>query len=48
MDDEEDYDEPHWTDDADPTGYITVEGEPMAYWMPDGRTLEEVADEVPF
>ncbi len=48
MDDEEAVEDVHWTDDMDPTGYITVDDQPMAYWMPDNRTLEELDNEVPF
>ncbi len=26
----------------EPTGVITVDGEPMAYWLPDGVTPEDI------
>ncbi len=26
----------------EPTGFITVDGEPMAYWLPDGVTAESI------
>lgn len=26
----------------EPTGFITVDGETMAYWLPDGVTPEEI------
>lgn len=25
---------------SEPTGHITVDGEPMAFWLPDGVTTE--------
>jgi len=28
--------------DDKPTGYITVNGEPMAYWLPVGVTAESI------
>ncbi len=27
---------------TEPTGFITVDGEPMAYWLPDGLTAESI------
>lgn len=33
-----------------PTGHIIVDGEPMAYWLPDGVTPEQIglSEEIPF
>ncbi len=27
---------------TEPTGFITVDGEPMAYWLPEGVTKESI------